>query len=473
MLVKTCALRRMAYKMSSPKGSKHPPIEFLHTVLLPIYKKGDTQNPANYRGIALMSVCCKLLNRLLSARLQKALEPHLRINQNGFRPHRSCEQHITTIRRVVEGCRTHQDCRAIMVFIDFKKAFDSLWWHQMEGILGAFRVPRILIQAIMASYHGHQVQILTSAGLTEPISLTCGVLQGDTCAPYLFVLCLDYVLRQALPKESESYGFTYEPRQSSRHPAKTLTDTDFADDIALLSQSIAGAQKMLLDVEREASIVGLKINVAKTQYIMVGDWSDHSQADCVLRVAAGTIALVDDFRYLGSWIMDSKKDFLARKALAWDAALKLSKIWKSSMSRNLKLRFFKATVETVLLYGAVSWTLTKQLERSLDGAYSRLLRYALNVRWDDFTTNQELYGNLEPVSTRLRKRRLAFIGHSHRMRQYAPQPLCDLLFWEPRGKFRRGGQARKTFIKMTMEDTGLTKEELRTLAQDRDQWSQL
>lgn len=100
-----------------------------------------------------------------------------------------------------------------------------------------------------------QVQIFTSTSLTEPISLKCGILQGDTCAPYLFVLCLDYVLRQALPKECESNGFTYEPRQSSQHPAKTLTDTDFADDIALLSQSIAGAQKMLLDVEREASTV--------------------------------------------------------------------------------------------------------------------------------------------------------------------------------------------------------------------------
>ena len=87
------------------------------------------------------------------------------------------------------------------------------------------------------------------------------------------------------------------------------------------SQSITGTQKMLLGNEREASIVGLKINVAKTQYIMVGNWSDHSQADCVLQIAAGTITLVDDFRYLGSWIMDSKKDFLAWKALAWDTAL--------------------------------------------------------------------------------------------------------------------------------------------------------
>ena len=56
---------------------------------------------------------------------------------------------------------------------------------------------------------------------------------------------------------------------------------------------------------------------------------------------------------LEPWTQRSK-DFLARKALAWEAALKLSKIWKSLMSRNLKLRFIKATVETVLLYGAVS-----------------------------------------------------------------------------------------------------------------------
>ena len=64
---------------------------------------------------------------------------------------------------------------------------------------------------------------------------------------------------------------------SSRHPAKTLTDIDFADDIALLSQSVFGAQNMLLDIEREAATIGLKINVAKTEYIMVGNWSDHSQ----------------------------------------------------------------------------------------------------------------------------------------------------------------------------------------------------
>ena len=73
------------------------------------------------------------------------------------------------------------------------------------------------------------------------------------------------------------------------------------------------------------------------------------------------------------------KDFLARKTLAWETTLRFSRIWKSSLSRKLKLQFLKTTVETALFYGAVNWTLTRQLQRSLDRAYTTLLQYALYV----------------------------------------------------------------------------------------------
>ena len=213
----------------------------------------------------------------------------------------------------------------------------------------------------MASYHSHQVQISTAAGLTEPINLTCKVLQGDTCAPNLFVLCLDYVLRQALPKEILRFMvlLTSQDKEADIQQSHSQTLTLLMTSPHSLSQSL-GPRKFFWTLK--AAIIGLTINVAKTEYITVGDWSDHSQADCVLRVTEGTVVPVDDFKYLGAWIMDSKKDFLARKALAWETALRMSKIWKSPLSRNLKLSFFRATVETVLLYGAVSWTLTKQLE---------------------------------------------------------------------------------------------------------------
>ena len=65
------------------------------------------------------------------------------------------------------------------------------------------------------------------------------------------------------------------------------------------------------------------------------------------------------------------------------------------------------------------------------------------------------------------------IGNSCRMREYMLPSHFELQFWEPREKFCRGGKAYRTFMKMIMEDTGLTREELIMLAKDRDQWSQL
>ena len=68
--------------------------------------------------------------------------------------------------------------------------------------------------------------------------VTAGVLQGDTLAPYIFVLVIDYVMRRAVHDADEECGFQIPRRHSRRHPAKYLTDLDFADDIALLSTTM-------------------------------------------------------------------------------------------------------------------------------------------------------------------------------------------------------------------------------------------
>ena len=68
-------------------------------------------------------------------------------------------------------------------------------------------------------------------------SIIAGILQGDTLAPFLFIIVVDYVLRMSV--DTIKYkGFEIKPRQSSRHSAEYLTDTDFADDIVLVSESL-------------------------------------------------------------------------------------------------------------------------------------------------------------------------------------------------------------------------------------------
>jgi Reverse transcriptase (RNA-dependent DNA polymerase) len=92
-------------------------------------------------------------------------------------------------------------------------------------------------------------------------------------------------------------------------PAKYIIDLDFADDIMLISDDAINSQKELDSVDIMARRVGLKINRAKTEFMMVGQWAP-------LRVSTGTIYLVKDFKYLGSWLLNCTKDFLGKKSIS-------------------------------------------------------------------------------------------------------------------------------------------------------------
>jgi hypothetical protein len=221
--------------------------------------------------------------------------------------------------------------------------------------------------------------------------LSAGVLQGDTLAPYLFVVVLDYVLYNALSDQSLGFQLTKRLRTRSRTatPATYITDLDFADDIMLTADCVVNAQIMLTAIEVWALKVGHKINLKKTEFLLVGNWNEAV-------TLSGAIAQVNDFKYLGSWLMNCQKDFEVRKTLAWEAATKLVRMWKQKrVSRQLKLKLFLACVETVLLYNATTRTMTKTLTKRSDGCYTRLLRYALGYKWSDKIRNTVLYGNLK------------------------------------------------------------------------------
>jgi hypothetical protein len=433
--------------------AKKAPREWMISILVPVFKKGNSSDPNNYRGIALMCACAKLYDRLLLERLRSVIDKHLRYNQNGFRQLRSTAQHVLSVRRIFESIRMTQKARCVAIFVDFCKAFDSISWVQIEAILYAYQVPSELVQAIMSIYYGAKAGLMDSDGqlLDEnTFSLSVGVLQGDTLAPYIFIIVMDFVMRSAMMSEC---GILLAKKTGSvrrGQPAKYLTDLDFADDIALFSPTIVKAQKLLNSLEKWAQTVGLKINQGKTEYILVGDWGDKKQRD--IKVKAGPLKRVDDYKYLGSWLLNSKADFKIRKDLAWTAIKKMYRVWKSDhIDRKVKINLFLATIESILLYNATTWTMTKGLEKSLDGAYTKLLRYALNVSWQDHVKNVDLYGNLPKVSIRLRQRRLTFAAHCWRSAQSAYQPAHELLFWSvPDGVAKRG--AYKTYVKVLLQD---------------------
>ena len=105
---------------------------------------------------------------------------------------------------------------------------------------------------------------------------------------------------------------------------------------------------------------------------------------------------------------------LKLSALAWKACNNLNNIWRSNLTKNIKVKLVQATVESVLLYGSETWTVTNKIGKSLDGCCTRMLRKALDVSWKDHIANKELYGDLPKITTQISKRRLQFAGHCKR-----------------------------------------------------------
>ena len=152
-----------------------------------------------------------------------------------------------------------------IVFVDFKKAFDSINREVMFEILGLYGIPDKIIKAIKALYTNTKSRVITPDGETELFDIVAGVLQGDTLAPLLFVIVLDYVLRISLDA-NKTKGLLLKPKRSSRHPAEYLTDLDFADDLAVPPNSVADAETLLQALEEAATHVGLYCNASKTEF---------------------------------------------------------------------------------------------------------------------------------------------------------------------------------------------------------------
>jgi hypothetical protein len=122
-----------------------------------------------------------------------------------------------------------------------------------------------------------------------------------------------------------------------------------------------------------ACIIDLYINEKKT----VG----NSNVSHMLSVKEGPIKEVEDFKYLGSWIIKSRKDISVRTAIAWKALKQLKTVWKSHLSKDFKLYVFNTLIQSILLYSCETWSLTQTLEKKLDGTRNLMVRYALKISW--------------------------------------------------------------------------------------------
>ena len=183
--------------------NQNPIDRWMKGCILHFPKKGDLGLAKNYRCITLTSIAAKIYNALLRNRIEPQIDNILRKNQNGFRRNRSTTSQILTIRRILEGVRT-KNLQATLIFVDFTKAFDSIHRRKREQILLGYGLPKETVAAITIPYRNTKVKVRSPDGDTEYFDIVAGVRQGDTLAPYLLIICLDYVLRTFIDKIREN-----------------------------------------------------------------------------------------------------------------------------------------------------------------------------------------------------------------------------------------------------------------------------
>ena len=307
-----------------------------------------------------------------------------------------------------------------------------------------------------------QSKVIHEGQLTEAIDITTGVRQGCLLSPMLFLLAVDWIMKQATDGRRNGIQWTMFTQ---------LDYLDFADDIALLSHNHQQMQDKLEQVEKRAAETGLSINQNKTKVL-----KSNTKSQASLMVNTQALEEVESFTYLGSVVDNlggSDKDVKIRIGKARTAFNMMGSIWKArNITLKTKIRLFNSNVKTILLYGAETWKTTKNLLHKLQVFINNCLRRILNIRWPEKISNKDLWEktNQSPVDEELKKRKWRWIGHT--LRKPKTNITRQALQWNPQGK-RSRGRPRYTWrrnVAAEMEKEGYKWHDLERLAKNRTRW---
>ena len=465
--------------------------EWRDAEIVPIPKKGDLRYCDNWRGISLLDVVGKLFARVLQDRLQVLAEEVLPDSQCGFRKGRGCVDMMFVARQLVEKSVEH-DSELFVLFVDLKKAYDSVPRAALWRVLQRLGVPPHMVGLIRSLHEGMVARVRVDGALTENISVRNGLRQGCTLAPTLFSLYFAAVVSY-WHSQSSVHGVKFQYRigrklvgdrtRKARLVHSTVTESQFADDAALYATTFADLEVMTNEFIVCASKWGLTVSVQKTKAMPVNSESMHQQ--CVPIWSGGSVEMVSEFTYLGGVISGDgvvDRDLTVRLAKASRVfGCLLKPIFQCShLSISTKRTVYKAVVLPTLFYGAETWTVKAGHIRRMGVFHRSCIRAILGVsrsqQWEEHLSSELLakwFGMPEDMTDLLRHHRLRWLGHVARMDDCrAPKRILfgELLSTRP----RHGPKKRwRDVIARDMDTCSMSMNTWYTEAQDRATWQQV
>lgn len=442
------------------------PEDLVAGFLTPIYKKkGDAQDPANHRPIVLLTVALKLVHKMILLRLRKAVDPYLLPCQHAYREGLSTTMSVLPLQELIERAKK-SSTPLYAVFCDFTNAFSSVSRPVLFHLLRTYGLPDRLVSFLERTHDQQRLRIRTDGDVhDESIAPNIGVMQGDTLAPYMFLLVMDQILRR-IPYDAGAI-IDLENANGRAEDAVRLCALAYADDAVLLANSAENAQRLVTAFETAAMEFGLHLNVkpGKTELMVVCHHSVKHTLPTRLDTTKGPVPLTSTYRYLGAWIhaegirADAKApkvgwaaDFATRLRSAWYVARKYRRIWTAEIATCLKLKLFHALVIPLLLYNALSYPQADCVQRKLHTETNKLIRYAIRAplpkseeeRKAEYTHTIALYSHFPPLPIIICRHALVQLGHwtrhAHRAhtKGLLPPPIIPVLSSLDTGHRHRG-----------------------------------
>lgn len=314
--------------------------------VVPIYKSGDQNTPCSYRPISVLSVINTLFEKLVAQQLKEFITENNIIvpQQHGFVSNKSTSTAVLSLSQHIYSAM-HQDEIAVVLFLDIKKAFDTVCHTILLRKLEGYGFTNNVLKFFSSYLSFRKQYVVINDFISEVKYISCGVPQGSVLGPLLFSLYIND-LPQAL------------------HFSETLM---YADDTALTftGKSLITLQNRIM-VELSAlsswfSGNRLTLNVAKTKYVIFHSRQKTLDYSLIsLSLDATLIEQVFSFKYLGvlfdnhlHW-KDHVNNVCKKLAFGCYTLIKAKQYFPSSVLRSLYFSFCHSHIS----YCIESWGLT-------------------------------------------------------------------------------------------------------------------
>lgn len=319
------------------------------SIIYPIYKKGDTSLPNNYRGISFMNCLPKLMMGLINERLSNWVERNNIMNefQAGFRKNYSTADNIYNLTSMVHLNFANKK-KTYAFFVDFKAAFDKVSRNALIYKLHTLGVSSKVVKFIECIYEKTLTSVWTGSELSKSFATECGVKQGCLLSPLLFALYLNDL------HDCLEGGIYFENIN-----IRLLL---YADDIVILADDVKVLQKMIQKLEDYCKTWNVEVNLDKSE-IMVFRKGGRLSSKEKWYFNSQEIKIVSEYCYLGVWLTPKMvfTKHIEQRNIAAKNSINLT--WQNFLNKNTisiasKWKLFLAVCRSVQSYAAQIWGFT-------------------------------------------------------------------------------------------------------------------